>query len=219
MAASTPRTHGERSFIQDFNKVYLVRPDADPAVRAQHAAVMTPAETELNDSLESHRAASNNTQSVTEHVNVCDAALDKICERIEATVKVNFGAAARDELFELWGHQSRAKLVVSAHLKQAASLEEFVRRLPSAKLFTLDPAVVNEMEAAIVALREAVAKKAQALTDQTMAYARLTTAIDAYDAAWSRMVKFAAFTLGDAQNLYVPDLNDYRRKAKAAVEE
>ena len=217
MAASSPRNHGERSFVQDFNKVYLVRPDADPAVRAQHAAVMTPAETELNDSLESHRAASNNTQGVTEHVNVCDAALDKICERIEATVKVNFGAAARDELFELWGHQSRAKLVVSAHLKQAASSEEFVRRLPSAKLFTLDPGVVNELEAAIVALREAVAKKkAQALTDQTMAYARL---IDAYDAAWSRMVKFAAFTLGDAQNLYVPDLNDYRRKAKAAVEE
>ncbi|MBK7758749.1 MAG: hypothetical protein IPI35_20595 [Deltaproteobacteria bacterium] len=42
MAVSTPRNHGERSFIQEFNRVYLVRPDADPAVRAQHATLMSP---------------------------------------------------------------------------------------------------------------------------------------------------------------------------------
>lgn len=218
MAVSTPRNHGERSFIQEFNKLYLVRPDADPAVRAQHAALMSPLEAELNDALESHRAASNTTLGDQELINACDAALDKVCERIEMTVKVEFGAAARDELNELWGHQTRAKLVVLPHLKQTACLEEFVRRLPSAKLFSLSPALVNELEAAVVALREAVAKKAQSLTQQTLAYARLTAAMDAYDAGWSRMVKFVAFTLGDAQNLYVPDLSDYRRKAKTSDE-
>ncbi|MBK7758748.1 MAG: hypothetical protein IPI35_20590 [Deltaproteobacteria bacterium] len=170
--------------------------------------------------MESHRAAANTTLGDQELINVCDAALDKVCERVEMTVKVEFGAAARDELNELWGHQARAKLVFLPHLKQTAALEEFVRRLPSAKLFTLtlSPALVNELEAAVVALREAVAQKAQSLTQQTLAYARLTAAIDAYDAGWSRMVKFVAFTLGDAQNLYVPDLSDYRRKAKTSDE-
>jgi hypothetical protein len=151
-------------------------------------------------------------------VNTNDGTLDNICERIDLTVRLNFGDAAVEELHAAWGHRSRSALTTLPHLRQVDALESFVLRLPGVKLFTLEPTLVEELKAATHALRESVGRKQRAITVRAGCAARLSEAAAAFDAAWSRMVKYATFVLGADVGLYVPDLSDFRRKRKSAAE-
>lgn len=214
MAVSTARTNGERFYIIGFGGEYVLGPDAKPGIVSHHNEIIVPAAAELNGAFEAHRAADIDVDDASEVVGVSDKGLDDICERIDLTVRLNFGDAAVEELHAAWGHRTRSQLVILPHLRQVDALDNFVLRLPGVKLFTLDPALVAELKLAIDALRDAVGRKQRAITVRAGCAARLSEAAAAFDAAWSRMVKYATFVLGADVGLYVPDLSDFRRKRK-----
>ena len=216
MAISTPRTNGERFYIIGFGGDYVAGPDAKPGIVSHHNDLVVPAAAELTSAFEAHRASDNDVDDATGVVGACDKSLDDICERIDLTVRLNFGDAAVEELHAAWGHRPRSQLVILPYLRQVDALENFLLRLPGVKLFTLDAALVSELKLANDALRDAVGRKQRAITVRAGNAARLSEAAAAFDAAWSRMVKYATFVLGADVGLYVPDLSDFRRKRKAA---
>ena len=140
-----------------------------------------------------------------------DHALDALCERVELTVKLNFGAAGVAELHTLWGHRTRSALTTLPHLQQTTALEELILRLPGAKIVRLEPALLAELEAANDALRAALARRQRAAAALATSAARLSLAAEDFDAAWSRLVKLAGFMLGAEAGRTVPDLGRLRR--------
>ena len=211
MPISTPQSHAERGHVKLYARAYVALPDADPTLCAQHAAVFEPAALELDAAFDAHRAAMNDTSAENAALAAADHALDALCERVELTVKLNFGAAGIAELHTLWGHRTRSALTTLPHLQQTTALEELILRLPGAKIVRLEPALLAELEAANDALRAALARRQRAAAAQAACAARLSLAADDFDAAWSRLVKLAGFMLGAEAGRTVPDLGRLRR--------
>jgi hypothetical protein len=114
-------------------------------------------------------------------------------------------------LHPLWGHRTRSALTTLPHLEQISALDELILRLSGATLIHLDAALLAELEAANDTLRAALVRRQRAAAAQAACSARLSLAIQAFYAAWSRLFKLASFVHCADAGRYAPDLSALRR--------
>ena len=112
----------------------MLGPDAKPGIVSHHNEIIVPAAAELNGAFEAHRAADIDVDDATGVVGVSDKGLDDICERIDLTVRLNFGDAAVAWGFWLIGGLGSGWLPGLLTVIAPIAMTHFVRNVTGAKL-------------------------------------------------------------------------------------